>query len=96
MNDQRLNLGDRAKDSISGFMGIITSRHEYLHGCVQLGLTPEKLDKDGNLKDGKVFDEAQIDLVEPGAKLGAAMRHNVPRSPGGPVREAEPRTQPRR
>ncbi len=91
MEERRLNLGDRAKDTISGFTGIITGRYEYLHGCVQISLTPESLDK-----DGKVFDEAQVELVEAGAKPGAAVRRNEPRPPGGPERVSGERVLPPR
>lgn len=52
-------LGDKAKDSISGFEGIVTGHATYLHGCIQLLLTPEKTNN-GALLEGHWFDEQRI------------------------------------
>lgn len=35
-----IQLGNEARDKITGFTGIVTSRAEYLTGCTQYGLTP--------------------------------------------------------
>lgn len=48
-------LGDRAKDVITGFEGIVTGRCEYLTGCEQVLLIPP-VDKDGKRVDGEWFD----------------------------------------
>jgi hypothetical protein len=52
-------LGLRAKDKITGFEGIITSRCEFLTGCNRYCIQPTEL-KDGKPIDGIYFDEAQI------------------------------------
>lgn len=56
-------LGDTARDSISGFEGVVTSRHEYLNGCTRLGISPKTL-KDGKPIDTCMFDDQQVELVE--------------------------------
>lgn len=84
VTEQRLNLGDRVKDSITGFTGIYVCRLEYLHGCVRISIQPEELDKDGKPPEDKVFDEGQVELVEPGVR--APVQRNLPRPPGGPDR----------
>lgn len=56
------NLGDTAKDSITGFKGTITYKIEYLHGCVRYGIQPTVL-KDGSPIENQVFDEQQLILV---------------------------------
>ena len=48
-------LGKKAKDKVTGFEGIITSKHIYLTGCSQYGLQPS-VDKDGKVPDMKYFE----------------------------------------
>lgn len=50
-----VKLGDRVKDSITGFAGIAIARCEYLNGCVRVSIQPVKL------KDGKPIDELWVD-----------------------------------
>lgn len=53
-------LGKKAKDKISGFEGIATSKHIYLTGCTQYGLQAES--KDNSLPDIKYFDEGRLEF----------------------------------
>ena len=57
---EMIRLGDRVKDSISGFEGIVTARSEYLNGCISLLVSPEKLDKSGEKIKGIWFDDVQL------------------------------------
>lgn len=59
--NERVSLGDKAKDTVSGFEGIIGSKHIYLNGCVRYAI--EGADKDG-APVGHVFDEQQIEVIE--------------------------------
>jgi hypothetical protein len=59
-----INLGDKAKDSISGFTGIVTGKFSFLNGCVRMRIDPDKLDKSGLVIDGRDFDEEQLVLVK--------------------------------
>lgn len=58
-----IQLGQRVRDRITGFQGIAESRHEYLNGCVRYGIQPEGLDKDDKMKEVKVIDEPQLEVV---------------------------------
>lgn len=58
-----IKLGSKVRDSITGFTGIATSRTEYLHGCVHVGVTPTEL-KDGKPIDPQWFDEQRVELLE--------------------------------
>lgn len=58
-------LGKKAKDKITGFEGIITSKHIYLFGCAQYALTPS-VDKDGKCQDTKYFDEGRLQILNEG------------------------------
>lgn len=39
-----------AKDSVSGFEGVIIARNAHLFGCAQYGLAPQELSSDGSPK----------------------------------------------
>jgi hypothetical protein len=58
-----INLGDVAKDTISGFEGVVTSYTTWLNGCVRLGLSPQKM-HEGKLIENQVFDIEQLALVK--------------------------------
>jgi hypothetical protein len=58
-----MKLGDVAKDTITGFSGVITAEHRYLNGCVRMSLQPTEL-KDGKPLDAVVFDIEQLQLVQ--------------------------------
>ena len=59
-----IKLGSRVKDKISGFTGIATARTEYIYGCARVVVDSEETDNDGKVKDGKYFDEQQLEVVE--------------------------------
>lgn len=44
---EKISLGEKVKDGITGFTGIVTSRTEYLHDNPSLGIQPLEL------KEGK-------------------------------------------
>jgi hypothetical protein len=70
----RLSLGDRVKEAVTGFTGIAVARMIWLHGCVRIEVQSEKLDKH-NKTVSSTFDEAALDVVEAGAR---AATHNSP------------------
>lgn len=58
-----MELGDKCKDRISGFIGVAVARYAYLNGCSRIALQPV-VDKDGKLPDLATFDEPQLEVVE--------------------------------
>lgn len=78
----RLELGTKVKDKVTGLTGIITTRTEFLHGCVRVGVQPQEL-KDGKPVDPVSFDEPQLEVLAEPADFG---QHAT----------AEPRPDPRR
>jgi hypothetical protein len=56
-------LGKVARDKITGFQGVITSRCEFLTGCNRYCVQPQNL-HEGKPLDSIYFDEAQIEIVE--------------------------------
>lgn len=81
-----VQLGDRIKDSISGFVGIMVAKCDWLNGCCRVTVQPETL-KDGAVMDNSTFDVEQVELVN--------ARNAVSRTPTGgpaikPTRNADP------
>ena len=60
-------LGQEVKDIVTGYVGIVAGRTEYLTGCNHYGLAARKLDKDGKPRNWEWFDESR--LVSTGKKL---------------------------
>lgn len=53
-----------AKDTVSGFEGVIITRSAHLFGCAQYGLAPQELGSDGSPKKTEHFDEARIEILD--------------------------------
>jgi hypothetical protein len=56
----KVRIGSRVTDIINGFSGLAVGRIEYLNGCRQFLVKPEKLDKDGKPLDGVWIDEQNL------------------------------------
>lgn len=56
-----INLGDKVRDTVSGWEGIATGRYEYLNGCRRWQV--DGVDKEGK-PEGFVFDEQQLEVSE--------------------------------
>lgn len=81
----RIQLGQRVRDSVSGFEGIVVCRAEWLNGCVRFSVQP-RVDKDGKLPEMQWIDEGQCEaMAEPPAENPVAQpRKGGPRN--DPVR----------
>ena len=60
----KIALGQKAKDKITGFKGIITGRASYIYGCDQYLIIP-KLGKNG-VRLAEWFDEGRIEIIGKG------------------------------
>lgn len=74
-----VQLGDKAKDSVTGFEGICVARTEWLNGCIRVTLQSAKLSKEGEPQEGQVFDEPQLVVTK------ARVVKAGPRETGGPI-----------
>lgn len=63
----KLNLGDKVKDTVTGFTGIAVARTTWLHGCDRVTIQPEGLTKEGKVHDNFTFDEMQLVVVKENA-----------------------------
>lgn len=81
----KINLGDKVKDSVTGFTGIAVARTTWLHGCDRITIQPEKLSKEGKVVDNNTFDEMQLVLVKANAiKSTREGANKTNRIAGGP------------
>ena len=72
-------LGDQVRDRVTGLVGVITARSEFLNGCMQYCLKQQKL-LQGKPVEGEWIDGQQLVLVKPDA-LGIRKKKT-----GGPAR----------
>jgi hypothetical protein len=59
----RVEIGDRVKDSITGMEGIAVARCEWLYGCVRVSVQAEAL-YEGKAVEYVTFDEPQLVVVK--------------------------------
>jgi len=76
-----MKLGQKARDKITGFEGIIVGRVHYLYGCDQLCLSPPA--KDGKINCSEWFDEGRVEVIGPGVTPQEVQAGE----PGGPNRD---------
>lgn len=94
MSNQKIELGDRVKDPISGWEGIVVCRTTWLHGCERVGVQPEMLDKDNKLFMPEHFDTSQLEVLKEAAVKGTTYVQAPDagyKPPGGPNRSEERR-----
>lgn len=62
-------LGEKVKDIVTGYSGVIMGASVFLTGCNQYGVLPQKLSKDGDVTDWRWFDENRLIKVGKGVEL---------------------------
>lgn len=63
-----IKLGQLVKDRISNYKGIVTSRTEFLYGCVRICVTSQTEKKDGE-PVSVMFDEDALEPINEKAKI---------------------------
>lgn len=59
-----IELGDRVRDRMTRFDGIVIAITEWLYNCRRITVQPTDLDKDGAVAKTESFDEDQLEIVE--------------------------------
>lgn len=77
-----IELGDKGKDSVTGFTGVVVARTEWLWGCVRIAIEATKLGKDGKPAEEFWFDEDRVTRLS-----GRKLKTTRAAAPGGPKRE---------
>lgn len=63
METYAARLGDRVKDRVSGFTGVVTSLHRYLQGCDRMTVQPPT-GGDGKLLEASSFDAPDLEVID--------------------------------
>ena len=83
-----IQLGDKARDTVTGFEGICVARTDWISGCARLTLQPPT-GKDGKIPDAQTFDEPMLALVKRAALAVGPKNSGGPRPE--PMRTSTPR-----
>ena len=83
MPRKKIHLGDEVEDKITGFTGIAVCEIKFLNGCIQYGVQPTGVDKDGAMKEKEFIDEQQLKVVKKDKKE----KSKGTKPPGGEFRE---------
>lgn len=59
-----IKLGQKARDIVTGFEGIVLATMQHLTGCNQVCILPQTLDKDGKRRDGEWFDDSRVEILD--------------------------------
>lgn len=81
MERTKIRVGDKVRDTVTGFSGIVVAMTEWLNGCLRATVQPQEL-HDGKPIDPFTFDVEQLEVIAPEAAKALAPS-------GGPT--AEPR-----
>jgi hypothetical protein len=88
-----VELGDRVEDIVTGLIGVVVSRTEWLYDCVRYGVQPVELGKDGKKAEIEYFDEPQLKVLKAGAFERVVPTYGERRLTGGPSRPEPPSQQ---
>ena len=60
---EKVRLGQKVRDTITGYEGIAVARTEWLYGCVRIAIQSNAM-KDGLPVENYTVDEPQVELVK--------------------------------
>ena len=66
MKKDKVELGDKVQDIVTGLEGITVARTEYLYDCVQFTVKPPYNKKKGEQPKSGFVDEPQLVILEKG------------------------------
>ena len=75
-----VNLGDKVKDRLTPFEGVVVGKADYLYGCKQVLVRSEAM-KDGTPIDAVWMDEDRVEVVE---QTAVAVPESAAVRAGGP------------
>lgn len=64
--DGVIELGDLARDRITGFEGVVVAATKWLENCDRIMLQPQKIKSDGSPHSPQSFDLPSCELIEKG------------------------------
>jgi hypothetical protein len=82
----KIELGDKVKDTITGYTGIVIAYTHWIHGCDRITVQAQGVTPDGKLFEAQGFDVMQCELLEKRAVISGAEKARQANKPvtGGP------------
>jgi len=81
-----MRCGSVVKCKLTGFVGTIVAKTQFINGCIQYEVLPKEVDKDGKYPEAVSIDEQSLEKVR-------VRRVNVKSTKtGGPTRVAKSRS----
>ncbi len=62
MKIEKIKFGDKVRDKVSGFVGIVVAKTEFINGCIQWNVMP-KAGKDGKMPEEIGIDEGSLEVI---------------------------------
>ncbi len=78
MKFEKVSLGDKVKDVITGYQGTVIAKTEWMNGCHRVTVQSEGLKEDGSARESHHCDVQQIELLEE-SELPKSKRSGGPR-----------------
>lgn len=78
---ENLKLGCVAKDTITGFEGVVIAITNWMNGCVRVTIQPKTLDN-GKPIESHTFDVEQLEVVESTFRKAATQKGGPSIAPG--------------
>jgi len=60
---KEIELGDLARDNVTGFQGVVVAITQWLHGCDRICIQPQRL-HENKVIEGITFDRLQMSLIK--------------------------------
>lgn len=70
---ERIEMGDKVRDNITGFIGVVIGKTQYITGCNQVLVQPPIKQEDGSFVEGRWIDEERLEVVEKAKALAKAV-----------------------
>ncbi|HED05845.1 MAG TPA: hypothetical protein ENI61_04080 [Ignavibacteria bacterium] len=61
--ENKIKLGDKVRDKISGFTGIVVAKSEFLNGCIQCDIMPKCKTKD-KMPEAQGIDIQSLEVIK--------------------------------
>ncbi len=58
-----IKLGDKVKDRITGFVGTVVCKSEFLNGCIQFEVQPKITGKDNKIVEAVSIDAQSLEVI---------------------------------
>ena len=77
----KIQFGDKVKCKITGFIGVVIAKTEFINGCVQWNVLP-KGDKSNKMPEDIAIDEQSLEIILPKKRIIKKRKNGGPMTRG--------------